>query len=59
MYYCNIMQYLYLIYIAGAHFTSNVSDSQSEGSSVSGRRSVQMPGEQNLLIWISCSVNVI
>jgi len=28
----------------GAHFTSNVSDSQSEGSSVSGRRSVQMPG---------------
>lgn len=28
----------------GAHFTSNASDSQSEGSSVSGRRSVQMPG---------------
>jgi len=28
----------------GAHFTSNASDVQSEGSSVSGRRSVQMPG---------------
>jgi len=28
----------------GAHFTNNASDSQSEGSSVSGRRSVQMPG---------------
>lgn len=28
----------------GAHFTTNASDSQSEGSSVSGRRSVQMPG---------------
>jgi len=28
----------------GAHFTSSASDSQSEGSSVSGRRSVQMPG---------------
>ena len=31
--------------ISGAHFTSNASDVQSEGSSVSGRRSVQMPGE--------------
>jgi len=28
----------------GAHFTSGGSDAQSEGSSVSGRRSVQMPG---------------
>lgn len=28
----------------GAQFTSNASDSQSEGSSVSGRRSVQIPG---------------
>ena len=30
--------------ISGAQFTQGGSDSQSEGSSVSGRRSVQMPG---------------
>ena len=30
--------------ISGAQFTHGGSDSQSEGSSVSGRRSVQMPG---------------
>ena len=43
---------LYLTFIAGAHFTTNVSDSQSEGSSVSGRRSVQMPGEENFIFDI-------
>ena len=45
------------IYIAGAHFTTNASDSQSEGSSVSGRRSVQMPGEEICLKLIFRSVN--
>ena len=35
---------LLTILITGAQFTNGGSDSQSEGSSVSGRRSVQMPG---------------
>ena len=34
-----------ILFLAGNHFTSG-SDIQSEGSSVSGRRSVQMPGEK-------------